>query len=175
VGVVQQWPGRIAQRVSLPQADFAADAAGRARTVLLQQRDGLLADRRGECTGEDMKYLVELPVDGPDGRTQVVGVEIEQTAEGLVKVSRPGQVVARAARSLGEMLAAIRPVADNFVGGFAGMANAPDEIGLEFGLSLSADANLVVATSAAQANFKVTLSWSKPGPEAGTAATGAAG
>jgi Trypsin-co-occurring domain 1 len=124
--------------------------------------------------GEDMKYLVELPVDGPDGRAHVVGVEIEQAAEGLVKVSRPGQVVARAAHSLGEMLAAIRPVADSFAGGFAGMANAPDEIGLEFGLSLSADANLVVATSAAQANFKVALTWSRPGPEAGPAATGGA-
>jgi len=76
-----------------------------------------------------MKYLVELPVDGPDGRSQVVGVEIEQAAEGLVKVSRPGQVVARAAHSLGEMLAAIRPVADSFVGGFADMTNAPDDIG----------------------------------------------
>jgi hypothetical protein len=121
--------------------------------------------------GEYVKYLVELPVGGADGPVQVVGVEIEHAAEGLVKVSRPGQVVARAAHSLGEMLAAIRPVADSFVGGFAGMAQIPDEIGLEFGLSLSADANLVVATSAAQANFKVTLNWSKPVTEAGPAAT----
>lgn len=121
-----------------------------------------------------MKYLVELPVGGTGGPAQVVGVEIERAPEGLVKISRPGQVVARAAHSLGEMLAAIRPVADNFVEGFADMANTPDEIGLEFGLSLSADANLVVATSAAQANFKVTLNWSKPGPEAGPATTEAA-
>ena len=105
-----------------------------------------------------MKYLVELPV-GVAGSPQTVGVEIEQTADGLVKVARPGQVVARAAQSLGEMLAGIRPVAENFVTGFAGMAEAPDEIGLEFGLSLSADANLVVATTAAQANFKVSLTW----------------
>jgi hypothetical protein len=122
-----------------------------------------------------MKYLVELSVDGPDGRAQVVGVEIEQAAEGLVKVSRPGQVVARAAHSLGEMLAAIRPVADSFVEGFADMADAPGEFGLEFGLSLSADANLVVATSAAQANFKVTLNWSKPGLEAAPEAREATG
>lgn len=110
-----------------------------------------------------MKYLVEVPVDGPDGPVQVVGVQIEHVPEGLVKVARPGQVVARAAHSLGQMLTAIRPVADSFVEGFADMAHAPDQIGLEFGLSLSADANLVVATSAAQANFKVTLVW-RPAP-----------
>ena len=106
-----------------------------------------------------MKYLVELPVTPDGGSSSTVGVEIEHAANGPVKVSRPGQVVARATHTLGEMLAGIRPVAESFVAGFAGMAEAPDAIGLEFGLSLSADANLIVATTAAQANFKVTLSW----------------
>lgn len=124
--------------------------------------------------GDDMTYLVELTVDGTDGREQVVAVQIEHAQDGVVKVSRPGQVVARSAQSLEQMLTAIRPVADSFVEGFAGMANAPDEVGLEFGLSLSVDANLVVATSAAQANFKVTLTWSKPAPTAEPTATQAA-
>jgi hypothetical protein len=106
-----------------------------------------------------MRFLVELPVGGTGAAQQIVGVEVEQAADGLVKVSRPGQVVARAAHSLGEMLTGIRPVAESFVAGFAGMTEVPDEIGLEFGLSLSADANLVVATTAAQANFKVALTW----------------
>jgi hypothetical protein len=104
-----------------------------------------------------MKYLVELPVGMADGPPRIVGVEIEYAADGPVKVSRPGQAVARAAHSLGEMSAGIRPVADSFVTGFADMAEAPDEIGLEFGLSLLAEANLVVASSAAAANCKVTL------------------
>ena len=115
-----------------------------------------------------MKYLVELPAGGQDGPPQIVGVEVEQEADGLVKVSRPGQVVARAARSLSEMLTGIRPVAESFVSGFAGMTEVPSEIGLEFGLSLSADANLVVATTAAQANFKVTLTWN-PAPASASA------
>lgn len=106
-----------------------------------------------------MKYIVELPVNGADGPPRSVSVEIEQAADGLVKVSRPGQVVARAAHSLGEMLAGIRPVAESFVDGFADMAVAPEQIGLEFGLSLSAEAKLVVASSSAAANFKVTLTW----------------
>ncbi|MET8630488.1 CU044_2847 family protein [Kitasatospora sp. NPDC004669] len=86
-------------------------------------------------------------------------VEIEQVAEGLVQVARPGQVVARATRSLGEMLAGVRPVAQNFVDGFRGMVNAPDEIGIEFGLSLSAEADVVISSTSAEANFKVSLTW----------------
>ena len=114
-----------------------------------------------------MKQLVELPVGSADGLAHTVQVEIEQSAEGLVEVSRPGQVAARAKHSLGEMLAGIRPAAESFLDGFSGMTHPPEEISLEFGLSLAADANLVVATSSAQANFKVTLTWKalpEPGP-----------
>ncbi|MFI2207499.1 CU044_2847 family protein [Streptomyces sp. NPDC020192] len=119
-----------------------------------------------------MKHLVEMPINTASGPTQIVQVEIEHAPVGPVKVSRPGQVVARATHTLGEMLAGIRPLAEGFLDGFAGMAEAPNEIGLEFGLSLSADANLVVATTAAQANFKITLNWhptaeSVPAPQPG--------
>lgn len=107
-----------------------------------------------------MKYLIEMPVDGPDSPPATVGVQIEQPADGIIDVSRrPGQVVARAERSLGEMLGIVRPVAESFLESLVGMTDTPDDIGLEFGLSLSADANLVVATTAAQGNFKVTLTW----------------
>jgi NTP-dependent ternary system trypsin peptidase co-occuring protein len=112
-------------------------------------------------------YLVELPVGETDGSPQTVAVEIEQVEDGLVKVSRPGEVVARAGRSLGEMVAGIRPVAEHFVQGFRGMVHAPDEIGVEFGLSLSAKADVIITSSAAQANFKVTLKWHRqlPAPQ----------
>ncbi|MFD9591896.1 CU044_2847 family protein [Kitasatospora sp. NPDC059973] len=106
-----------------------------------------------------MAYLVELPVGAADGRSDIVKVEIEQAAEGLVQVARPGQVVARATRSLGELLAGVRPVAQDFVDGFRGMVHAPDEIGIEFGLSLSAEADVIISSTSAQANFKVSLTW----------------
>lgn len=106
-----------------------------------------------------MAFLVEIPVVGADGSSQIVKAQIEQAPDGLVKVARPGQVVARATRSLGDMVAGIRPVAENFVHGFRDMTHAPDEVGLEFGLSLSAEADVVISSTAAQALFKVTLTW----------------
>ncbi|HWE91032.1 MAG TPA: CU044_2847 family protein [Pseudonocardiaceae bacterium] len=100
---------------------------------------------------------MELPVGEADGQT--VTVEIAQVGDGLANVARPGEVVAHARRSLGEMLAGVRPVAEHFVQGFRGMAHAPDEIGVEFGLSLSVKADVIISSTAAQANFKVTLKW----------------
>ncbi|MEU5365663.1 CU044_2847 family protein [Streptomyces sp. NPDC005925] len=106
-----------------------------------------------------MTYLVELPVSTAEGHLQVVRVQVEQNGDGLVQVARPGQVIARATRSLSTMLAAVRPVAQNFVDGFQDMARKPDEISIEFGLSLSAEADVVISSTAAQANFKVSLVW----------------
>ncbi|MFF5371868.1 CU044_2847 family protein [Streptomyces sp. NPDC013187] len=109
-----------------------------------------------------MGYFVEVPVSGADGQPEMVKVQIEADGDGLVRVARPGQVVARATRSLGEMVAAVRPVAQNVVDGFQGMTRRPDEISVEFGLALSAEADVVISSTSAQANFKVSLVWHRP-------------
>ncbi|MFF0401926.1 CU044_2847 family protein [Streptomyces sp. NPDC005248] len=116
-----------------------------------------------------MAYLVELPLSRPGeqpGETVRVAIA-EQPGDGLVQVARPGQVVARATRSLGELLSGVRPVAENFVDTFSGMARGPDEITLEFGLSLSAEADVVISSTSAQANFAVRLTWDRRAPEDG--------
>ncbi|MFE0464368.1 CU044_2847 family protein [Kitasatospora sp. NPDC058965] len=118
-----------------------------------------------------MTYLVELPIGGAGDPSELVQVEIDQAgSDGLVQVARPGQVVARATRSMGEMLAGIRPVAEHFVENFRGMVQAPDTIGVEFGLSLSAAADVVISSTAATANFKVTLTWNRSAHEGSSAA-----
>ncbi|MFE6286213.1 CU044_2847 family protein [Streptomyces sp. NPDC057877] len=124
--------------------------------------------------GGRMAYLVELPVStaggapgvAPRGRTDTVRVQIEEVSDALVEVARPGRVVARAARSLGDMLAGIRPVAEHFVSAFRDLPDGPDEIRVEFGLTLSADADLVISRSTGQANLTVTLTWQRPSDRA---------
>jgi hypothetical protein len=108
---------------------------------------------------------VEVPLG--DGSEDVVRVQIREVDESLVRVGRGGRAVARAEQTLGQMLDAVRPVADSFVGRFRGLAHAPDEIALEFGVSLSAEAGVVIASTATAANFSVRLTWNRsdqPGP-----------
>ncbi|MET7325158.1 CU044_2847 family protein [Streptomyces sp. NPDC005549] len=128
-------------------------------------------------TGSTMTYLVELPVDdGRDGAEQVIKVQVqEKPGDGLVKVARPGQVVARASRSMGEMLSGLRPVAQQLVNTFGETVPGPQEITVEFGLSLSAEADIVISSSTAQAHFTVTLRWDRSGNQSGDAGRGAAG
>lgn len=105
-----------------------------------------------------MGDLVEIPV----GDTVVLMV-VGELDEGVVRAARPGQVVARASRSLEEMLQGLRPVAESFVQQFRGMARVPSEIKVEFGVALSAQADVVIASTATQATFSVSLTWSGSG------------
>lgn len=104
-------------------------------------------------------YLVEVPLGG-DGR-DVIKVEIRHADEGLVPVARPGQVIARASESLGSMLTAMRSVAETFVDTFQGLANAPDEIAVQFGIALNAEADAIITSTSAEANFSVSLVWKR--------------
>lgn len=104
-------------------------------------------------------HTVEVSLDG-DG-DEYVRVQIRDVDESLVRVGRGGRPLARAERSLGQMLDTVRPVAESFVSRFRGLANAPDEMTLEFGVSLSAEADVVIASTATEANFSVSLTWNR--------------
>ncbi|MFI9771643.1 CU044_2847 family protein [Streptomyces sp. NPDC052415] len=117
-------------------------------------------------------HTVEVPLGSAAGAgDQTVRVQIREVDEALVRVGRGGRTVARAEQTLGQMLDTVRPVAESFVDRFSGMAQAPDEITLEFGVSLSAEADVVIASTATAANFSITLTWNRndrPGTDADT-------
>lgn len=100
-------------------------------------------------------YLVEVPT--ADGA--FVSVAVAVADEGVVRAARPGQVVARASRTLDDMVSRLCPVVEAFVAQFRSMADAPDELTVQFGVTLSASADVVIASAATEANFAVTLNW----------------
>lgn len=116
---------------------------------------------------ERLVQTVEVPLG--DGSDDTIRVQIREVDEALVRVGRGGaRAVTRAERSFGQMLDTVRPVAESFVGRFRGLANAPDEITLEFGVSLSAEADVVIASTATAANFSVSLTWHRSDTRAST-------
>ncbi len=105
-------------------------------------------------------HVVELPV-GDEGAGSI-RVQVRELDEGLARVGRGQRVAARAARSLDSMLDGVRPVAERFVAQFRSLPDPPSEITVEFGVSLSTEADVVIASAAAEANFSVTLTWQRP-------------
>lgn len=113
--------------------------------------------------------VVEVPLGEGEG---ILRVQVDETDESVVRVGRGSRAAARADESLDRMLEVVRPVANAFVGRCREMVRQPDEATLEFGVSLSADAKILIAGSSATANFSVSLTWHNDNADALQTPTG---
>jgi len=114
-----------------------------------------------------MKRLVEFPSES--GEPIMVEVEDLELAGGSGTTRRglsPSRVVDRAQTSFEDALERAQPMASGLVSKLRSIADSPDEVQVEFGLSLNAQAGAVlVAGASAGANYKVTLKWTKTSEE----------
>lgn len=103
-----------------------------------------------------MKRLVEFPLE--DGTTMLVEIE-EPEHGGLVKASRSGDAITKAQQTLEKSLEKVQPAAQFVIQQLRKLHDAPDEIQVAFGLKLSAEAGVVLASGGIEANYTVTLKW----------------
>lgn len=106
-----------------------------------------------------MKRLVEFPLEA--GGAVIVEVEEAELEAGVVRASRPGEIAARAAQTFEAALEKIKPAASAIIAKLRSLSDPPDEMEVEFGLKLSAEAGAVVASSSIQAHYTVTLKWKR--------------
>jgi hypothetical protein len=81
---------------------------------------------------------------------------------GVTRGGRPEEAVTRAGESLERVLGRLGPALKGIVGELRAAAEWPDEVAVEFSVKLSADANVIIARSTAEANFKIALKWTGP-------------
>jgi hypothetical protein len=72
---------------------------------------------------------------------------------------RPASLTVEAGETFEASFSRIQPVAAAIVAKLREVADAPDQIEVEFGVQLSADAGAIVAKVSGEANFKVVLRW----------------
>ena len=110
-----------------------------------------------------MKRLVEFPSESGEP----ILVEVEDV--GLSGETRRGlstsAVLERAQTSFEDALEKACPMATGLVGKLRAIGDAagnpPDEVQVEFGIILSAEAGAVLASASASANYKVTMTWKR--------------
>jgi len=108
--------------------------------------------------GKNMNQLVEFPLQ--DGNSIIVEVD-EPGDAGLVRAARPGEIVAKAQQSFEDALDQVKPAASAIIAKLRNLHDGPDEISVEFGIKLSAEAGAFIAAAGIEANYKVALKWSK--------------
>ena len=102
-----------------------------------------------------MATVVEMSLE--DGGT--ILVELADDDQRLQRVGRVGKVVRDGAETLEEALRRVKPVATAMLDELRSLATPPDTVKLEFGVKLTAEAGVVIAKAATEANFKLSLEW----------------
>ncbi|MFE4451656.1 CU044_2847 family protein [Streptomyces sp. NPDC056796] len=101
--------------------------------------------------------------DGTAVRVELEGTGAEES--GIGRVGRGSELSRASAETLQEALAHVRPAVEAVARSVRDMAQPPDTVSVEFGIKLSAEAGVVVARTAGEANFAVTLEWNRDRPE----------
>jgi len=108
-----------------------------------------------------MKRLVEFPLE--DGSSMLVEVDEPEPEGGVVRAARPGEIVARSQQTFEQALEKVKPAAGLVIQKLRSLSDPPDEIDVEFGLKLSAEAGAaLLAAAGVEANYRITLRWKKP-------------
>jgi hypothetical protein len=106
-----------------------------------------------------MMKLVEFPLE--DGTTILVEAEATEEA-GMIRAARgEPSVPEKAQQTFEAALDKIRPAAQTIIKKLRALYDPPDEIEVEFGLKLNAQAGAFIAAAGTEANYKVTLTWKR--------------
>ena len=115
-----------------------------------------------------MSRLVEFALQ--DGGTVLVQVDEAAAAPATRGLGDRRLVTEQAQQTFEQAIARVQPAAQALISRLRALADAPDEVGVEFGLELSAEAGAFIAAASSTANFKVTLAWRRPSPPTTAAA-----
>ena len=111
-----------------------------------------------------MKRLVEFRLDQGGS----VLVEVDELPGGPVMRGLGkdrSTLVEEADKTFEDATAAVVPAAGSLIARLRSIGNPPDEVGIEFGVQLSAQTGAFIASVAAEANFKVSMTWRRSAPE----------
>jgi uncharacterized protein (DUF1786 family) len=110
-----------------------------------------------------MGRLVEFDLN--DGGTIIVEVhETTRTGGPVTRGLGGDQVTERARLTFEDAVERVEPAAQAIITRLRGMTQAPDEVQIEFGLDLHAEAGAFIAAASATANFKIAMTWRRTEP-----------
>ena len=108
-----------------------------------------------------MAQLVEFPLAAGGS----VLVQVTQPDSGpVMRGFDRAQVTERAGQTFEEAVSRVRPAVEGVIAQLRSLSKTPDEVHIEFGLDLHAEAGAFIAAASTTANFTVALTWRAAGP-----------
>ena len=109
-----------------------------------------------------MGRLVEFDTGGGD--RVLVEVSDASSAGPVTRGLGVDKVAEHAHRTFEEAVDRVRPAAQAIISRLRDLADSPDQVQVEFGVGINAEAGGFIASASTTANFKVTITWRRPPP-----------
>jgi|SRR5665213_3871968 len=111
-----------------------------------------------------MKQLVEFQT--KDGGTVVVEVQRDSDVprEGVSRASRAGEVIIKAQHTFEEAMGKLKLITSSVFEAVHELNN-PDELAVEFGVKLTGETGVILASASAEAHLVIKLSWKRKADE----------
>jgi hypothetical protein len=103
-----------------------------------------------------MGQLVEFPLEA--GGSVLFDVTGHHTGP-VTRSPKGTEVVERARKTFEEAVGRVQPAVEGVIAQLRSLAEVPDEVHVEFGLDLHAEAGAFIAAVSTTANFTVALTW----------------
>ncbi len=107
-----------------------------------------------------MAELVQFPLKG-GGFLVVEAGPAENSANKVMRGSPAAATIATASDTFESALEKVRDAAESLLHELRQLAQPPDEVAVEFGVKMNAEAGAIIARASAEANFKINLTWKK--------------
>ena len=104
-----------------------------------------------------------LEVDLTNGDSLMVEVAAS-TPDPITRGGRNAHTVTKAGKTLEEVLERLGPAMSGIISRLR-EAEWPNEVQVEFGITLSTDANIIIVRGSGEANFRLTLKWTQAAPQ----------
>ena len=109
-----------------------------------------------------MRRLIEYNLNST-GQTKVLVEADDPTGvpQGQVRVAAGGVAAEQATKAFDAALAGIKPIAAIVMREVTAAVADADEISVEFGIKLTANAGIIIAGTSAEGNCKISIKWSR--------------
>ena len=162
IGYIPRCLGVLVRGHCFPRTERAPDPRrptqiARSQYCLRRQISTLDSDHHGN----NMNRLIEFALD-PTGQAMIlVETGDAMPPQGQVRVSVGGAMAEKAAQTFDAALMGIKPIADAVRRQLTTAIADADEIAVEFGIKLTANAGVVVAATSAEGNCKISIKWAR--------------
>jgi len=116
--------------------------------------------------GGTMEQLLQFEAGGG-----TVFVEVADDEPGIDRAARIDDMVVKASESLETALEQVRVVASTAIAKLGDLDRQPEQVEVEFGIRLNAEAGAVIARTQAEGHLQVKLAWNRSRAGAAAAAT----